>query len=466
MNNETTRIIQISLERITPNPEQPRKVFRPEALRTLANSIKESGVQTPVKVRPNPNKSGHYILIFGERRWRASKMAGMNTIPCIVMRGEQDSAKAALIENFQREDLNPVDGGEAFLSYKKEHGFTIAQMSAMTGKSTATIQNWIKLLELPEEIREMVRHDELPSGSALRIIRHVSKGQRAMMQMARDLIDGKSELEAGVLDLEPNKRSKDKAFGRMARRPENMMTRILRYFGWSSMSILTIVDDFFRLSERDRNAYWFKMPASSRENFLKRIVGIRDAAERLYEFFAGKSMPARRQIRAEIRVGLAVSRVAVAAEPKTLAPPARGHPEKVAQARPKPVSVVIEELDDDTSGSNLPAMSEEILSFMFGISKKRDEATWHLNFKVDEFMEKFEVPTRELALSKMAFVLGAMRDRWGVNPSKCVDAERPFILMIGSIESHFRFTSCYDLFDWLRGIERGKGIEEILAYLR
>jgi ParB family chromosome partitioning protein len=142
----------IDLELIDKNPYQTRYVFDEEPLRELADSIKESGVVQPVVVRP-ADEDGRYILVLGERRLRASKMAGKQTIPALVRRlSPQQAAEMTVLENVQREDLNPLEQAEAFRVLSKEFQLTQAQIAERVGVSRETVANYMRLLRLPREV--------------------------------------------------------------------------------------------------------------------------------------------------------------------------------------------------------------------------------------------------------------------------------------------------------------------------
>jgi ParB family transcriptional regulator, chromosome partitioning protein len=142
----------IDLELIDKNPYQTRYVFDEEQLRELADSIKESGVVQPVVVRP-ADEEGRYLLVLGERRLRASKMAGKQTIPAMVRRlSPQQAAEMTVLENVQREDLNPLEQAEAFRVLSKEFQLTQAQIAERVGVSRETVANYMRLLRLPREV--------------------------------------------------------------------------------------------------------------------------------------------------------------------------------------------------------------------------------------------------------------------------------------------------------------------------
>ena len=159
----TITTLKISL--VDPKSDQPRKYFDKDALEELANSITENGLLQPILVREYGE--GRYQIIAGERRFRASKLAGLTEIPAIILdRDNKSVAQIALIENIQREDLNPLEEAMAFKSLKEEYDMTQEELSERLGKSRSAIANSIRLLDLPEAILSMVASKELSAGHA------------------------------------------------------------------------------------------------------------------------------------------------------------------------------------------------------------------------------------------------------------------------------------------------------------
>lgn len=158
-------VIEISLDDIEPNPNQPRKIFNQDSLNELASSIKMHGVIQPIVV--NSLDNGKYLIIAGERRWRASKIAEVETIPAIVKHyTEKQIKELALIENLQREDLNPVEAARAIKQLMEEYKFTQEMVADRIGKSRPAIANTLRLLSLPADILQFVEDNRLSAGHA------------------------------------------------------------------------------------------------------------------------------------------------------------------------------------------------------------------------------------------------------------------------------------------------------------
>lgn len=159
----------ININDIEPNREQPRKFFDEEALSELADSIAKHGVIQPLLVRPLSD--GGYQLIAGERRWRASRIAGLSEVPVVVREmSDQQAAEIALIENLQREDLNPIEEAEGFKLLMERYNFTQEQAAERVGKSRPAVANALRLLVLPEEILDLVKSGKLSAGHARTIL--------------------------------------------------------------------------------------------------------------------------------------------------------------------------------------------------------------------------------------------------------------------------------------------------------
>ena len=162
---ESASVSTLSIGEIEPNREQPRQNFDEEALNELASSIAEHGVLQPIIVRPTPD--GGYQLVAGERRWRAARIAGLTEVPVIVKTlTDSEVSVIALIENLQRENLNPMEEAEGIQKLIDEFDFTQEQAAQKLGKSRSALTNTLRLMSLPEKVRELVSDDFLTQGHA------------------------------------------------------------------------------------------------------------------------------------------------------------------------------------------------------------------------------------------------------------------------------------------------------------
>lgn len=176
---------QIRVENIVARKDQPRKKFKEEALKELAESIREHGILQPLLVRPNGDM---YEIIAGERRFRAAVSIGLEEVPVVVREMEDTSAmEAALIENLQREDLSPVEEAFAFKEMIERYTYTQEQLAAKIGKSRVYVANSVRILNLPEEILLMVEDGRLSAGHARAILSIKDKGQQ--MKLATKIVE-------------------------------------------------------------------------------------------------------------------------------------------------------------------------------------------------------------------------------------------------------------------------------------
>lgn len=161
---------RLPLEFVTPNPRNPRRNFADSDLTDLAQSIREHGIVQPVVVRP-AGKAGHYEIIAGERRWRAAQRAGLTELPVIIRDVDDRVAlELAIIENVQRADLNPVEEALGYQQLMDEHHYTQADLGQVIGKSRSHVANTLRLLKLPEVIRDMLVNGELSAGHARALV--------------------------------------------------------------------------------------------------------------------------------------------------------------------------------------------------------------------------------------------------------------------------------------------------------
>lgn len=159
--NEATQ--EISLEKITPNPNQPRRVFKDDELNQLAKSIEQKGILQPILLKEIGDDK--YSIIAGERRWRAAKKIGLKTVPAVISNlADEEIFEVALIENIQREDLNPIEEAEGYRKLIKEYGYTQEKVAEIVSKSRSHIANLIRLLNLPENIQESIKQGEISVG--------------------------------------------------------------------------------------------------------------------------------------------------------------------------------------------------------------------------------------------------------------------------------------------------------------
>jgi ParB family chromosome partitioning protein len=181
------RIEYLPTDRIRPGRNQPRLSVRPEELEELAASVRVHGVLQPIVVRPAP---GGYEIVAGERRWRAAVLAGLPTVPAVVRQvGELESLAMALVENLQRQDLNPVERARAYRRLSQEFGLTQQEIAGLVGRSQPSVANTLRLLALPQEVLERVERGELSEAHA-RLLLEVPD-QARQVELARLASEGR-----------------------------------------------------------------------------------------------------------------------------------------------------------------------------------------------------------------------------------------------------------------------------------
>lgn len=179
------QVTSLPLQKVEPNPLQPRKIFDEEELQALADSISQHGVIQPLTVRKGEN--GFYQIIAGERRWRAARLAGLREIPVVVIEAdEQKAMELALIENLQRQDLNPMEESMGYKQLMEDYGLTQEQVAQQVGKSRPAVANSLRLLSLPAGITQLVASGQLSAGHAraLLVLRNPKDQERAAQKIA------------------------------------------------------------------------------------------------------------------------------------------------------------------------------------------------------------------------------------------------------------------------------------------
>ena len=216
MDNETVDsggVVTLRLSEIEPNRDQPRKIFSEEALNELADSIREHGVLQPLLVRPLPG--GSYQLVAGERRWRASRMAGLQEVPVVIREMDEEQAmEIALIENLQRQDLNAIEEATGYKQLMERYGMTQEQVAKRVGKSRPAIANALRLLNLPQKVMDMVGEGEVSPGHARALL--AFDDQDRIVEIAQKVKTGKYS----VRDIERMAKNQDEKKEKAAKAPE------------------------------------------------------------------------------------------------------------------------------------------------------------------------------------------------------------------------------------------------------
>jgi len=207
----------LPIDRIDPNPLQPRRVFHAERLEELAQSIRANGIIQPLVVRPY---QGRYQLVAGERRWRAAKAAGAREVPVVVQEiPDERLLEITLIENIQREDLNPIETAHAFQRLGKELQLSAEEIGRRTGKDRTTIANLLRLLQLPSDVQQLVAERRLSAGHARSLLalptpelqrevaeKAVAQGWsvRQVERLTQKMIEGREAKHVDEVAIDPN----------------------------------------------------------------------------------------------------------------------------------------------------------------------------------------------------------------------------------------------------------------------
>jgi ParB family chromosome partitioning protein len=250
-----SEVLDLAIEEISPNPDQPRTDMDEEQIAELADSIQKVGVLQPILVRPHGTA---YQIIAGERRWRAARAAGLDRVPVRVMMITENEALAlALIENLQRQDLNPIEEARGYRRLITDYSMTQAELAERVSKSRSAVTNTLRLLDLPEDIQEMLYDNRLTAGHA-RAILSVSDDDRRHTLARKCVEEGLSVREAEQLakllaagmDLQPRRPITPKSYRIVARKLRRLLSTNVRVRQTSKKGKIEI--DFHDEDELDR----------------------------------------------------------------------------------------------------------------------------------------------------------------------------------------------------------------------
>ncbi|MGD9494691.1 MAG: ParB/RepB/Spo0J family partition protein [Armatimonadota bacterium] len=211
-------VLEVSVDKLEPNPFQPRQALDQESLEELTLSIEAHGVVQPLVVRRS-EEPDVYQIIAGERRWRAAQRAGLQTIPCIVQDADDEKTlELALVENLQRDDLGPLETANALRYLIQEFGLTQEQIAEQLGRSRSAIANLLRLLELPEPIKAALAEGRISQGHARALLALAPEPERMMQLFRRVVEDGLTVRDTEALTREPEKPEAEEV-GESAQRP-------------------------------------------------------------------------------------------------------------------------------------------------------------------------------------------------------------------------------------------------------
>jgi len=276
MRGDFGTLSHIPLTQIDRDPDQPRKTFNEETIAELANSIREGGLVEPLVVKNSPHR-GRFILVAGERRFRAVRLLRWQAVPCIVKPGEQDTYILSVIENLNREDLNPIDEALVYRKMRNERRMSWQAIHDVTRRSLPTIMAKVKLLELPEEIQAMVRTGTLPQVSALGLAQYSGpKGE--MIKLAYDLIAGR---EAEIPDVGTTKIGDAVMKAKIPKEPQKILRRI-RSGLWGTRSMHLLVQAMEEQPEPVRRNLLSKLNSAMRKNLLDNLETLSQTCSRFH----------------------------------------------------------------------------------------------------------------------------------------------------------------------------------------
>ncbi|HEY8414269.1 MAG TPA: ParB/RepB/Spo0J family partition protein [Thermaerobacter sp.] len=227
---EGERIEHIEIDRVRPNPYQPRRDFDPQAMAELVESIRQHGIVQPLLVR---REGDGYRLVAGERRWRAAREAGLKVVPAVVREmSDTEMMEIALVENLQREDLNPIEEAQGYRMLCEELGLTQEQVSQRVGKSRSHIANMMRLLQLPEDLRRLVAEGKLSTGHA-KVLLGVASPSEMRQLAARVLSEGLTvrQLERLVASAGKPRKARQAAPAAVAPEVRDLAERLQRALG-------------------------------------------------------------------------------------------------------------------------------------------------------------------------------------------------------------------------------------------
>lgn len=229
--SDRKKFVILETGRIVVNPDQPRKDFDQKALQNLADSIRQNGILQPLLVK---SSNGSYEIVAGERRFRAAQMIGLEKVPAVLLEGlsKLEQIQLALIENLQREDLNIMELADGYALMIDEYGLTQEELAGKVSKDRSTIANTLRLLNLPEKIKRMIRDGEISGGHARAILS--LEDEREQLKLARRIID--DNLSVRVLEsvVYGNKRKKRGRSLKLKKMPPDLAdaeTRLKQYLG-------------------------------------------------------------------------------------------------------------------------------------------------------------------------------------------------------------------------------------------
>ncbi|GEM_PF-5519274 len=265
------RPIVLRLALVDNDPDQPRQVFPEEEAKELEESIKKGGIHNPnIYVRVHPKIKGRYMLVAGERRFRALRNIGVEEFEFRLVSNEDSPYKISIIENKCRLDLNPIDEAEGYEKWMESDGLTVAEIAAEIPENPQNIYRSMRLLKLPEEVKKLIRQGKLRSGAAHHLLQYKKLGISKQIELAQRLIAGEDPPEIDEQLTSRNERGEAMIEARLPKTTDGLIRRMLK-FRQNSNSITFVIEAFLAKPKADQINGWRFFTKDTRDNFTNQI---------------------------------------------------------------------------------------------------------------------------------------------------------------------------------------------------
>jgi len=271
-----TKVVKLDL--VDRDPGQPRKTFNESTIRDLATNIAANGLLNPVYLRPHPEKKGCYMLVAGERRFRALKLLETEEFEFRIVDKGLPPYVISIIENSHREGLNPIEEAESYRECMEREGMSVTRLSEYTGKHFVEIYRLLRLLKLPPEVQQLVREGKITRAR----LQHLSqfKGMAKQIELAQQIIRGEDPPELIEASTKQSERSEKSIIAHLPKTPEGLIRRMLR-FRSDTNRIRFVIDAFLALNENEQVKGWTAFTSTTRENFVSQMKTVAQKLETL-----------------------------------------------------------------------------------------------------------------------------------------------------------------------------------------
>ncbi len=268
------RVVTLRLDLIDRNPKQPRDTFSDEDIRELADNIAACQILIyPILVEPHPEIAGRYMIVAGERRWRALKLLGVEEFQFHICDGKVPSYLISIIENSNRKGLNPIEEANSYRECMEKEKMSVAQLSAYTGKHYTEIYRALRLLKLAPEVQRLIREGKLNKGRLQDLAQY--KKFSKQIEFAQQLVRGEDPPELVEADTQTSKWQSDRILALLPTTPEGLISRMLQFRGRAYPAGF-VIDAFLKLDEADQVKGWTSFTRLTRENFVTQMCAFAD----------------------------------------------------------------------------------------------------------------------------------------------------------------------------------------------